>query len=296
MSAAEQLRRLAGDAVDEVEPGVRDAGGAQAAEGVGRVGLAPSGRGRRAAPRRSSARRGRRARRLPPPSPRTAPSTSSGLVSTVTSACGVSCGRKSVEQPLEPVRPQQAGRPAAEVERAQAAHVVRRPLPLPLGGDAVHVLVQPAGGLRPGPPARGVHVQRHRGELAVVAPGPAERHVHVDVPHGPLERLGHRVGAQKKRLPSRSSSSTPPLASITRREATLSGFAVQARRVDAERGGERQRRGQHGRGVASPPRAPAAPRSRCCRRGAAGAASAGGGSRRPRYTSPAAHHSTVCGT
>ena len=60
---------------------------------------------------------------------------------------------EELEQPLEPLRPQQARRAAAEVERVEAAHVVRRPLPLPLGGERVHVRVEPAGGLRPGPPA-----------------------------------------------------------------------------------------------------------------------------------------------
>ena len=62
---------------------------------------------------------------------------------------------EELEQPLEPLRPQQARGAAAEVERVEAAHVVRRPLPLPLGGDAVDERVEPAGGLRPRPPAAG---------------------------------------------------------------------------------------------------------------------------------------------
>ena len=62
------------------------------------------------------------------------------------------------------------------------------------------------------------------------------------------------MGTQKKQLPSRSSSSTPPFASITRRDAALSDLAVHASRVDAELGGQRQRRRQHRRRVAPPPR------------------------------------------
>jgi len=149
-------------------------------------------------------------------------------------------GPEEVEQSLEPVRPQQTRRATAEVERVEAAHVVRRPLPLPLGGDAVHEAVEPAGGRHPGPPA-GRDGHRHGGELAVVALGAAEGHVYVDVPYGALERSAaccarratsagsafaapgraHVVGIQKKRLPSRSSSTTPPFFTMTRREATL---------------------------------------------------------------------------
>ena len=234
---------------------------------VGRVRLRRAGPARRAAPARSSARRARRARREARPSPGPAARRRPRRVRVV-DVLGVGLDgdlgvRREVrpeelEQPLEPVRPQQARRAAAEVQRAEAAHVVRRPLPLPLGGDAVHERVEPAGHLRPGPPA-GHRVDGLRGELAVVALRPAERHVHVDVPHRAGERRApraprHRVGTQKKKLPSRSSSSTPPLRSITRRDAALRHLAVDARRVDAELGGERQRRGQHGRGVASPPR------------------------------------------
>ncbi len=143
---------------------------------------------------------------------------------------------EELEQPLEPRRPQQARSAAAKVERVQATHVVRRPLPLPLGGDAVDERVEPAGGLRPRPPVRRV-AHRRRGEVAVVAPRPAERHVHVDVPHrageGGLSGGGasaaHVVGTQKYSVPSRSSSSTPPFFSITRREAALP--ASQSRRA-----------------------------------------------------------------
>ena len=90
-----------------------------------------------------------------------------------------------------------------------------------------------AGDLRPGLPA-GHRVDGLGGELAVVALGAAERHVHVDVPHRARERRAqhgagnilrrspaHRVGTQKKKLPSHSSSSTPPLRSITSRDAAL---------------------------------------------------------------------------
>ena len=163
---AEQFRRLAGDAVDQVESGVGDAG-ARAGDGRPRPGPpAPCGRARRAAPARSSARRARRARRArtprsTPPAPSRADaahaayasSTSSGLVSTVTSACGVRCGRKSSSSSLEPVRPQQARGAAAEVERVEAAHVVRRPLPLPLGGER-RPRTRRAGGRPPPRPAR----------------------------------------------------------------------------------------------------------------------------------------------
>ncbi len=206
----EQLRGLAGDAVDQVEAGAGDAGAAQAAEGRGRVRLRGPAE-HRAQLRREALRAERDADAGPDPA---APGSGAeprgrrprGVL--VVDVLRVGLDRdlrvrrevrpEELEHPLEPLRPQQARRAAAEVERVEAAHVVRRPLPLPLGGERVHVPVEPAGGLRPGPPVAGR--DRHRREVAVVALRAAEGDVHVDVPHGALERgAGLRLARARAR-------------------------------------------------------------------------------------------------
>ena len=163
MSRAQQLRRLARDAVDEVEPGVatpaarsRRKASAGSACAV-RPSTARSSGEKLCTPSEMRTPRGAPA----PPALRRAPAAHAGerVVGVLRVGLDGHLGvRREVrpeelEQPLEPVRPQQTRGAAAEVQRVEAAHVVRRPLALPLGGDAVHVRVEPAGHLRPGPPA-----------------------------------------------------------------------------------------------------------------------------------------------
>jgi hypothetical protein len=90
-------------------------------------------------------------------------------------------GPKELEQPLEPVRSQQARRAAAKIQRVEAAHVVRRALAFPLGGDASDEVVQSS--------RVGSVADRRRGEVAVVALRPAERHMDVDVVQGAGESV-----------------------------------------------------------------------------------------------------------
>ena len=176
---------LAGQAVHEVDAQVAHAGGAQAGDGAGRIGggtppeadaqarleaLHAERHAQGAARRRDLARR---------------PFGEAGV-----DVLGIDLDRdfrarremrpEELEQTLEPVRPEQAGRAAAEVECVEAADVVRRPLPPPLGGDPVHEAAHLRGDPRPG---RAVVADHLRGEVAVVALRPAEGHVHVDVPH-----------------------------------------------------------------------------------------------------------------
>ena len=71
----------------------------------------------------------------------------------------------------------------------------------------------------------------------------------------PLTGSAPTVGTQKYRVPSATSVEQAAVLLDHAARGDVVGGAVDARPVDAERGGERQRRGQHGRGVASPPRA-----------------------------------------
>ena len=182
--ALEAGQTLAGQAVHEVDAQVAHAGGAQAGGGAGRIGggtppeagaqarleaLHAERNAQGAARRRDLARR---------------PFGEAGV-----DVLGIDLDRdfgarrevrpEELEQTLEPVRAEQARRAAAEVERVEAAHVVRRPLPLPLGGDPPHEPVQQF--------ARRRYTHGGGGEVAVVALRPAEGHVHVDVPHRPQE-------------------------------------------------------------------------------------------------------------
>ena len=233
-------------------------------EGVAGLGLGATARAPRAARARSSARPARRAaaraparrRRAAPPS-RERSSTSSGLASTVTSACGVSRGRKSSSSRSSRAGPSRLGVPPPRYSVSQAAHAVRRLLAAPLLAQGGHVAVQQRLGARRA--GRVAHGQR--GEVAVVAARAAEGHVHVHVPHGAREGRGlsgrrrvhppwapgssRRRGARAGRC-RRSSRSRAARRCCSRRSRCAPG------RCPGRRQG--QRRGQHGRGVAAAPR------------------------------------------
>ena len=156
--AAEQRRGLAGDAVDQVEAETARRR-RRAAPQRRRAGSACA---RRPSTARSAGREALHAQRdahagVAPPRPRTTASTSSGLASTVTSACGVRSGRSGSSRRSSRSGPSRLGVPPPRYERLEAAHVVRRPLALPLGAHAVDVAVEErlAVGLVPArPPPR----------------------------------------------------------------------------------------------------------------------------------------------